>query len=124
MDSLQYCTIRRLRLFSIVLYTLHLLRRLSILGGSIFGLDGAFIGLTIFLNASMAFWIKIIIFILGLKSTITERVMTVIWELTDLVEVKPTTFFIFLYSKNETRLLLKPETVQAFAVLETLFYIF
>ena len=45
----RYCTIR---LFSIVLYTLHLLRRLSIsVGGSIFGFDGAFIGLSIFLNA-------------------------------------------------------------------------
>ena len=42
-----------IRLFSIVLYTLHLLRRLliSVLGRSIFGFDGAFIGLSIFLNA-------------------------------------------------------------------------
>ena len=36
----RYCTIRRLRLFSVVPYTPHLLRRLSILGGSIFGFDG------------------------------------------------------------------------------------
>ena len=43
------------------------------LSGSILGLDGAFNGLSIFLNASMAFWIKIIIFILGLKSVYNYR---------------------------------------------------
>ena len=118
------CTVRRLRLFSIALYTAHPLWRLSTFGGSTFVFDGAFIGLFIFFKFLNGLLDHNYHFNTGSVVHNYQTPHASDLRLNRLHCSKGQLRYSYFSFKEWNEIPLKPGTVKMFAVLKTLFYNF